>query len=100
MNDDWNESDGPFEPVRLEIEYCEFGHLRGHAESIASAARSESSVVERLRPSRGGVFEVRVDGRLIYSKRATSRVPDVDEVLYHVRAAARSRERRACAVSA
>jgi selT/selW/selH-like putative selenoprotein len=35
----------------------------------------------RLRESRGGVFEITVDGRLRYSKRATGRFPGSEEVL-------------------
>jgi selT/selW/selH-like putative selenoprotein len=34
-----------------------------------------------LRRSGGGVFEIMVDGRLAYSKKATGRFPTADEVL-------------------
>jgi selT/selW/selH-like putative selenoprotein len=34
-----------------------------------------------LRKSGGGVFEITVDGRLAYSKKATGRFPTDDEVL-------------------
>jgi selT/selW/selH-like putative selenoprotein len=33
-----------------------------------------------LRRSRGGVFEVRVDGRLAFSKKVTGRFPTRDEI--------------------
>jgi selT/selW/selH-like putative selenoprotein len=33
-----------------------------------------------LRKSGGGVFEITVDGRLAYSKKATGRFPTADEV--------------------
>jgi len=33
-----------------------------------------------MRPSGGGAFEVVVDGRLVYSKRATGRHCEYDEV--------------------
>jgi selT/selW/selH-like putative selenoprotein len=33
-----------------------------------------------LRRSSGGVFEVRVDGRLAFSKKATGRFPTRDEI--------------------
>jgi selenoprotein W-related protein len=36
-------------------------------------------------PSRGGVFEVEVDGNLIYSKKATGRHAEYEEVLKSVR---------------
>ena len=34
-----------------------------------------------LRKSGGGVFEIKVDGRLAYSKKATGRFPTDEEVL-------------------
>jgi selenoprotein W-related protein len=39
-------------------------------------------------PSSGGVFEVEVDGRLVYSKKATGRHADHEEVLRSIRAMA------------
>jgi selenoprotein W-related protein len=36
-------------------------------------------------PSRGGVFEVEVDGNLVYSKKATGRHAEYEEVLKSVR---------------
>jgi selenoprotein W-related protein len=38
-----------------------------------------------LIPSRGGAFEVVVDGDLVYSKKATGRHAEYDEVLSSVR---------------
>ena len=38
-----------------------------------------------LVPSRGGVFEVAVDDQLVYSKKATGRHADHDEILASVR---------------
>jgi selenoprotein W-related protein len=40
----------------------------------------------KLVPSRGGVYEVVVDGELVYSKKATGRHADPDEVLKAIRA--------------
>jgi len=37
-------------------------------------------------PSSGGVFEVSVNGRNIYSKKATGQFPDFDAILAEVRA--------------
>ena len=36
-------------------------------------------------PSRGGVFEVEVDGELVFSKKATGRHADYDEILKKLR---------------
>ena len=43
-----------------------------------------------LIPSKGGVFEVTVDGTPVYSKKATGRHADPEEVLAAIRAKARS----------
>jgi selenoprotein W-related protein len=40
-------------------------------------------------PSRGGVFEVEVDGELVYSKKATGRHAEHDEILKEMRALVR-----------
>jgi len=37
-----------------------------------------------LVPSSGGVFEVRLDGRDIYSKQATGRFPNQDQIVAQV----------------
>jgi len=39
----------------------------------------------RLIPSAGGVFEVVVDGTLIYSKKQTGEFPDFDAIVQQVR---------------
>lgn len=39
----------------------------------------------RLIPSAGGVFEVVVDGKLIYSKKQTGEFPDPDALTQQVR---------------
>jgi selenoprotein W-related protein len=35
----------------------------------------------KLVPSRGGCFELKVDGKLIYSKLATGQFPDQEELI-------------------
>ncbi|MCP5518387.1 MAG: SelT/SelW/SelH family protein [Verrucomicrobiales bacterium] len=39
----------------------------------------------KLIPSTGGVFEIRVNGRRVYSKKATGQFPDPDAVVRDVR---------------
>jgi len=45
-------------------------------------------VKPKLIEGSGGIFDVKVDGKLIYSKRATGRFPENDEIFFHVRQAA------------
>lgn len=71
----------------MAIEYCEISHYEDIATQLGQAVRSEPEVEIRLIPTRGGVFEVSVSGRLVFSKRANHRLPETAEILYHVRAA-------------
>ena len=73
--------------VSLRIEFCEPGNYRGHADALSQTVEERFGVRTRFVPSRGGVFEVTLNGRLIFSKRATRRLPAEDEILYHVRVA-------------
>lgn len=66
------------------IEYCVPGNYQGVARRLAEALRLDYGVRSTLVPSRDGVFEVSVDGRLVYSKKATLRFPETDEISYHV----------------
>jgi selenoprotein W-related protein len=43
--------------------------------------KAQPSAQVRLRRSGGGVFEITVDGRLVYSKKATGQFPTDEEVL-------------------
>lgn len=42
----------------------------------------------RLIEGSGGIFDVKVDGKLVYSKRATGHFPEHDEIFFHVKQAA------------
>lgn len=51
---------------------------------MLEAFESELSEVSIV-PSKGGVFEVEVDGHLVYSKKATGRHGEPDEILTAIR---------------
>jgi len=67
--------------MKIEIEYCgQWGY-----EPRARAARdiilgSQPSAQVNLRRSSGGVFEIKVDGRVAYSKKASGRFPSDEEI--------------------
>lgn len=67
------------------IEYCVPGNYERMALALAEAVQGEVGEAPLLLPSRDGVFEVSVHGRLVFSKRACSRLPDHEEILYHLR---------------
>jgi selenoprotein W-related protein len=52
---------------------------------LAAAIRSEFGVEPTLIEGGGGIFDIRADGRLIYSKHQTGRFPREAEVLEALR---------------
>jgi selenoprotein W-related protein len=68
----------------VSIEYCVPGNYERVARRLAQAIWAEFGESVELLPSRDGAFEVRVGGRLVFSKRATWRFPAEDEIFYHV----------------
>jgi len=83
------------------LEYCEVSNYGPVAARLADELRASCGVDPRRAPARGGVFEVYVDGRLIFSKRANRRLPEADEIFFHVGAAQRARRAHMpCAASA
>ena len=75
--------------TKVVIQYCEVGNYSKVARDQDRSIRAEFAgfpvEVERVSSS-GGIYEVSVNGKLIFSKKATYRLPDDDEVFYHVRA--------------
>ncbi len=54
------------------------------AESVLDQLSTEVKELTLI-PSRGGVFEVTVDGELIFSKKSLGRHPTIDEILSKLR---------------
>ena len=52
---------------------------------MAAKIKETVKVTPELIQGKGGVFDVVVDGRLIYSKKQTGRFPEHDEVLSQLR---------------
>ncbi len=48
---------------------------------MAAAIKAKTGVEAELIPGSGGIFDVTVDGRRIYSKHDTGRFPTDDEIL-------------------
>ena len=73
---------------RIEIEYCTQCRwlLRAAwmAQELLTTFEQEIGEVA-LRPGTGGVFEVRVDGATVWSRKAEGRFPDIKELKQRVR---------------
>jgi len=65
----------------VSIKYCVQWEYRPKAAGLADAIQKHCGIRPRLIEGNGGVFDVRVDGRLIYSKADTGRFPEHREVL-------------------
>ncbi len=75
-------------PPRIEIEYCRQCRWQLRAGWMAQEllATFESELGEvALVPGTGGVFEVRLDGRTIWSRKEETRYPELKELKQRVR---------------
>jgi selenoprotein W-related protein len=67
--------------MKIEIEYCgQRGYEPRAREAGKLIAKLQPSAQLSLRRSGGGVFEIRVDGRLAFSKKAVGRFPTKEEI--------------------
>lgn len=68
----------------LTIEYCtSWGYLAravGLSRKILGEFKNNLSEL-RLIPSSGGVYEIRLDDKLIFSKKVENRYPESDEII-------------------
>jgi len=68
--------------MKVEIEYCGMWGYEPRARAARDLIlRKLPSAEVSLRRSKGGVFEIRTDGRLAFSKKATGRFPTDTEIL-------------------
>jgi selenoprotein W-related protein len=67
----------------LSIEYCTVCNFRGRAAWLAQevlAAHEAGLAGVTLVPGRGGIFEVRLDGELLFSQKEAGRFPEPSEI--------------------
>ena len=89
----------PAKPT-LSIEYCTVCNFRGRAawlaQELLAALETELAGVT-LVPGRGGVFDVRLDGELVFSQKEAGRFPEPGELkeLLRLRLGLESRPRHA-----
>jgi len=76
------------DPARVEIEYCTQCRwlLRAAwmAQELLTTFEAELAEVA-LRPGSGGVFEIRANGAVLWSRRERGRFPDIKELKQIVR---------------
>ena len=68
--------------MKLSIEYCSAWNYLPQASSLEDELKQNFPNMEiSLISSGGGVFEIVLDGKLIFSKKAINRFPEKGEVL-------------------
>ena len=69
-------------PVKISIEYCQEWNYEPRASSLEAELKKEldQTLDVELIAGSGGVFEVMVDNRLVFSKRKKGRFPHVGEI--------------------
>lgn len=73
----------------VSIEYCTVCNFRGRAAWLAQellAAYEGDLAGVTLVPGRGGVFDVRIDGELVFSQKQAGRLPEPRELKDALRA--------------
>jgi len=67
--------------MKVSIEYCSVWNYLPRASSLEVELKTKFPKVDtKLISSGGGVFEVTLDGELIYSKKALDRFPEEGEI--------------------
>jgi selenoprotein W-related protein len=73
----------------VEIVYCKPCGYERRAQEAASALRKAFAINAKLVPGTGGIFEVRVDDRVVV-KRSLAHFPDAKEIVVAVAAAVKT----------
>ena len=68
--------------MKLQIRYCTSWGYLPRAVSVTEMFNNKfgNKVESELIPSSGGVFEITLDGKLVYSKQKTGRFPDKKDI--------------------
>ena len=66
--------------MQIEIHYCTEWNYEPNAASLAEELRKNFGVGVKLVPGRNGIFDVIVDGGIVFSKYEAGRFPDHGEV--------------------
>ena len=67
--------------MNIEITYCQELNYKPEADRVSAEINSAIDVDVALIPGSGGVFDVKRDGELIFSKHELGRFPGKDEIV-------------------
>lgn len=72
--------------ARITIEFCQPCNYEPKAASVALKIKEALGLLPELIASSGGVFEVSLDGELVYSKAASGEFPNTTKLIEELRA--------------
>ena len=67
--------------MNISIEYCMESNYEIRALGLRKSLDSKFGILAEMRPSSGGIFEVTLNGSLIFSKKQLGRVPNDGEIV-------------------
>ena len=67
--------------MNISIEYCVVWNYEPKALSLRSSLDSKFGILAEMIPTSGGVFEIIVNGSLIFSKNQLGRFPEEGEIV-------------------
>ena len=67
--------------MNISIEYCMEWNYEPRALSLRSSLNTKFGILAEMIPTSGGVFEVTLNGSLIFSKEQLGRFPDDGEIV-------------------
>ena len=71
--------------MKITVEYCAAWNYLPRATSLVDKIKEKLNLSAELIKSGGGVYEITMNGELIYSKRRTGIFPEESEVIHKIR---------------
>ena len=66
--------------MKITIEYCTKWNYQPRASRLEEELKETFGAEVELLPSSGGVFEITVDGKIVFSKKELKRFPEEGEI--------------------
>ena len=66
--------------MRIEIHYCQDWNYEANAASLAEKLQDDFGVEAKLIPGHNGIFDIIVNGKVVFSKYEAERFPNYSEI--------------------
>ena len=71
--------------MKIDIHYCTAWNYKPQAVSLADEFQNTLGVTANVIPGERGVFDVIVDGKLVFSKHTVGRFPQQGEIVHKIK---------------